>query len=158
MKKRRQKPYVPKPVRQNPLQIYSEDVARSMLLVPHLHLDQFKRGTGTVEGWAAIAARLNFGQVLSLRHFGEGPQTALNAGVEVMQAVVAHHALSGQYVMTDAQVCIVGEAIQIVDDMQQQTTKREHAAALRTMSKIANSHPGASGDVIEIDDQTPPHE
>lgn len=103
-----------------------------MKLIPHQELDRLRTGDGNEVSWNTIVCRLNIGGVMSVKqNFSEDPTPTIRAALNAMVALQERREKTGRYVATGDELRAIGEGLNLVDDMQDATTRREQRDALR---------------------------
>lgn len=136
--KRPRKPYVPRFLG-TPVTIgVADDHKYNMKLIPHQMLDKLRTGNGDEVCWNTIACRLNMGYVMgSQQEFSEDPLATITLALDAMRELQARFDESGRYVVKGDELRAVGEALNLIDDMQDATTRRAQRDALRVVMETS---------------------
>lgn len=105
----------------------TDDGMRAIKLIAHQELMEIREGRATDESWNVLGSRISWAIHLAgiVPGMDPDPRPTLNAALD---AVNACHLLD-----------VVAEAINLADDMQDVTTRREHRDALMLLLK-GHSH------------------
>lgn len=114
---------------------HSQNEAVGEKTLAHKQFGEMREGRGTYEVWCDLAARVNLGSVLARNHaFNEiNPTTILNGGIEALDGVYKRAKKHGRYVLSGDEMRTLGDALELVDAMQDATTRRQHLLAMRAV-------------------------
>lgn len=110
---------------------------RDLQLYPHAELSKLRDGVATAEAWHTIVARLNVGQVTAHRHFTNEAQKACRTALDSMVCVRERHARVGKWGISGDEFATVGAALNLTDDMQLNSTRRELAGVMNHVNEVA---------------------
>lgn len=127
---------------------FSPSDETDLQLLPHLDLERFRTGTADSSAWSVLATRVNWGAVLAARHAPEAVERMQN-GARALAAVIGRHAAIGRWGVDGAQFRAIADALDVVDQLQVQLTRRELADALRIVNE-ATHRPERTGELMEI--------
>jgi hypothetical protein len=132
-----------KPMRHRPAAIpimirTGVDEERNFKLIPHQELDLLRRGEGNEVSFHTLACRVNWGAVMATRHpWSEDPKPAMRDALDALRMLKDRSQARGKWLATGDELRAIGEALTIVDDMQDATTRRHHRDALRVVLQMA---------------------
>lgn len=105
--------------------------ARWVKLVPHARLDSIAEGIGTRYDLEVIKGRLNLGYVLVTAHFETPEATAtMLSGLDVLRGIDARAEEFPRFI-DPGEYQLLGDALNLTDELQDLTTRKEQAAALQ---------------------------
>lgn len=112
------------------------DQARNLHLIPHQELAALREGRGTEISWHTLTARMNVGYVLSniameSHDIDPDPRPAIRQGLDAMVDLQARHRALDRYVATGDELRAIGEALNLTDELQSATTRRQQRDALQ---------------------------
>lgn len=106
-------------------------------MIPHTELDKLRDGTADEYTPNTLAFRLNFGYVLSNEVFDNPEARAvMERGLAAIRAVKERHARLGRWGCSGEEFRALGEALNITDEMQSVSTRREQAEAQRILLAV----------------------
>ena len=145
---RPRKAYRPRPIGIPTSIRFSQADETDLQLLPHLDLERFRTGTADAAGWSVLATRVNWGAVLAARHAPEAVERMQN-GVRALAAVIGRHAAIGRWGVDGGQFRAIADALDVVDQLQVQLTRRELADALHVVNSTTH-RPEKTGELMEI--------
>ncbi len=114
---------------------------RMLKLVPHKCLDDLRAGRGTEHTWSTLACRINWASVLVCNlvtvEFSEDPKPAMREALDALRSLDARYKEKGRYVATGDELRALGDALNLADDIQDVTTRRDHRDAFITVMAVA---------------------
>lgn len=115
---------------------YSTENETKLQLIPHAELEKFRRGLADESSWHTLACRLNWGYVMS-EDFNEPEAMAtMERGLEALRAVQDRHQRLGRWGTAGDEFAHIGDALNMTDEMQKRTTRKEQHIALSKVLKI----------------------
>lgn len=107
-------------------------------LAPHTRLDSIAEGIGTKFDLEVLKGRINVGYVLVTQLFSELEAAAVMlTGLDVIRAIEARDEKYPRFV--DLEECqLLGDALNLADEVQDATTRKEQATALQLVHKTCN--------------------
>lgn len=130
--KRPRKPYRPRPALLRPITVaVGADDARTLKLLPHDELRKLREGQGTEYTFNTLACRLNVGYTMAAHLFTGDAAPALKAALDALVAVKERHGARGTWIATGDELKALGTGLVLTDEMQDNTTRREHRDAIR---------------------------
>jgi hypothetical protein len=109
---------------------YSQANETQLQLVPHAELEKFRRGLADEYSWNTLAFRLNWGYVMADDFMEAEARAVMEQGLAAIRSVKARHERLGQWGMAGEEFTQVGDALNLTDQMQQRTTRKEQHAAI----------------------------
>jgi hypothetical protein len=109
---------------------YSQSNETQLQLVPHAELEKFRRGLADEYSWNTLAFRLNWGFVMADDFMEAEARAVMEQGLAAIRSVKARHERLGQWGMAGEEFTQVGDALNLTDQMQQRTTRKEQHAAI----------------------------
>ncbi|HYF57372.1 MAG TPA: hypothetical protein VEA81_00295 [Burkholderiaceae bacterium] len=128
---------------------HSPEAELQLQLVPHVDLERLRTGAADDMAWTTLATRINWGSVLAHEYHPEAIET-MEAAARALASVHQRHARLGTWGASGPEFTALGDALVVVDEMQQAHTKRELHAALQTVMR-AQKIPARSGELLEVD-------
>lgn len=104
-------------------------------LVPHQCLEALKSYGHEVD-WHTLVARLNLGLVVARRHFPMA-ETALSDALDAMVEIRQRADFFKRWSALPEQVPVIGEALNLTDEMETQVTRNEFKAAWEEVLRLA---------------------
>ncbi|WP_455275106.1 hypothetical protein [Ralstonia thomasii] len=130
---------------------FSRSAELHLQLVPHIELEKMRDGTATEQSWHTLAFRINVGQTLAHQQFAD-QAAALDAmahGVWAIAEVGKRYKRTGRFGCTGDEFRAIGEALNLTDDMQKETTRREQRTATNAVYALATQRAAsATGELI----------
>lgn len=135
--KKRNKKYTPKPI--VPMLMFGYDAAHALRLkmMPHAAFERLKDGVADDDDLATIVVRLDWGYILAKKIFEEpvisGVLEKAFEGVKSLQNTIN---TSGLCIATEHELGAIGKGLTVVDDLQDNTTRREQWLALHDVRRM----------------------
>jgi hypothetical protein len=145
---RPRKSYRPRELRVAPIIRYSPADETRLQLLPHVDLERFRSGTADAEAWSTLATRVNWGAVLAARHAPDAVP-GLQDAARALASIIGRHAAIGRWGVSGLQFTTLAAALNAVDDMQKQLTRRELHDALQVVMRTQN-RPDKVGELMEV--------
>ena len=135
---RKKSKYKPRPVVVLPkIFRHSKEADIDLQLVPHQELEKFKTGEADEYTWNTVCFRLNWGYVMSGDHFdSEEARELMQASLEAIRSVKARHAKTETWGTTGNEFNIIGQALNLTDEMQMNTTRKQQDESLNTLMRL----------------------
>lgn len=109
----------------------------SLQLIPHQELEKFKTGDADEFTWNTVCFRLNWGYVMSGDHFdSEEARALMESSLAAIKAVNDRHQRTGRWGTTGEEFNIIGQALNLTDEMQMATTRRQQDESLSTLLRL----------------------
>ncbi len=135
---RKRSKYRPKPVRALP-KIFRHDKESevALQLIPHQELEKFKTGEADEYTWNTVCFRLNWGYVMSGDHFDSvEARELMEQSLKAIRSVKDRHERTSKWGTTGEEFNIIGQALNLTDDMQMNTTRRQQEDSLNTLLRL----------------------
>lgn len=118
-----------------PLQRFSPRDETDLQLLPHVELERFRAGNGTVGSWNTLSFRLNWARVLVRDVFAENWDAAgtIVAGLDRLAEIARRWQRTGKWGIAGVEFQHIGAALNLMDEMQLQCTRIELRDAANTM-------------------------
>jgi hypothetical protein len=124
-------PALPKIFRHNK----ESDIA--LQLVPHQELEKFKTGEADPVTWNTVCFRLNWGYVMSGDHFDSvEARELMEQSLKAIRSVKDRHDRTSKWGTTGEEFNIIGQALNLTDEMQMNTTRRQQEDSLNTLLRL----------------------
>ena len=135
---RKRSKYRPKPVAVLPKVFrHSKEAEINLQLVPHQELEKFKTGEADEYTWNTVCFRLNWGYVMSCDHFDSvEARELMEQSLAAIRSVKTRHEKTGRWGTTGEEFKIIGEALNLTDDMQMNTTRKQQDQSLNTLLRL----------------------
>lgn len=135
---RPKKKYKPKPVLALPKTIrHNAQADLALQLIPHSELEKFKTGDADEGTWHTVCFRLNWGYVMAGDHFDSVEAVILmEASLAAVRLIKERHQKTGKWGTTGKEFNVIGQALNLTDDMQMETTRRQQDQSLETLLKL----------------------
>ena len=135
---RKRSKYRPKPVPALPkIFRHNKESDIALQLVPHQELEKFKTGEADPVTWNTVCFRLNWGYVMSGDHFDSVEALELmEQSLKAIRSVKDRHDRTGKWGTTGEEFNIIGQALNLTDDMQMNTTRRQQEDSLNTLLRL----------------------
>ena len=111
---------------------FNAEDERNLQIFAHAEFLKLKEGVSTDETWHVIVCRLNIGMVLAMSHF-EAAAHSLRQGLDAMVSVKDRYARVSKWGISDSESQYVGQALNLTDEMQKQSTRRELRNSIKTV-------------------------
>ena len=115
---------------------YRQQEETALQLVPHSELDKFRRGLADETTYHTLAFRLNWGYVMAGEFFDALAQEAMARGLDAIRSVRERHERLGKWGTTGPEFEAMGYALNLTDEMQQKTTRKEQLHAIRIVTTV----------------------
>lgn len=116
---------------------HSKEADITLQLVPHQELEKFKTGEADDYTWNTVCFRLNWGYVMSGDHFdSEEARELMQASLEAIRSVKARHEKTKTWGTTGNEFNIIGQALNLTDEMQMNTTRKQQDESLNTLMRL----------------------
>lgn len=105
----------------------------NLKLVPHAMLDKILRGEGDDECWHTIVFRLNCGNAIANKSFAHQPevQDEMEKALAALCEVGKRYKRTGKVGCTGDEFKAIGAGLNLADELQEHTTRREQRDAYR---------------------------
>lgn len=136
--KKPNKKYKPKPVLALP-KVFRQTIDADNLLkmIPHQELARLRDGTADEGTWHTLVCRLDWGSFMSTDHFDD-----IDANDLIQEALVSMRSIKARFYrlnkwgVSALEFASIVDALNLIDDMQNQTTRREQDASFDAMMKL----------------------
>ena len=116
---------------------FSAKAELDLQTIPHVELDAMMRGEGTEYSLGAVNFRINCGYVLAGEAFeDEQLRVDMEAGLAAIRAVIDRWRENGRIGCTGEQYRAIGQALNICDEMQKVSTRRELLHACNVVDRV----------------------
>ncbi len=135
---RKRSKYRPKPVPALPkIFRHNKESDIALQLVPHQELEKFKTGEADEITWNTVCFRLNWGYVMSGDHFDSvEARELMEQSLKAIRSVKDRHERTSKWGTTGEEFNIIGQALNLTDDMQINTTRRQQEDSLNTLLRL----------------------
>ena len=136
MKKRSK--YRPKPVLALPkIFRHSKEAEVDLQFIPHMELQKFKTGDADEYTWNTVCFRLNWGYVMSGDHFDSvEARELMEQSLAAIKSVKARHERTNKWGTSGEEFNVIGQALNLTDEMQLNTTRRQQDRSLNTLLRL----------------------
>ena len=136
MKKRSK--YRPKPVLALPkIFRHSKEAEVDLQFIPHMELQKFKTGDADEYTWNTVCFRLNWGYVMSGDHFDSvEARELMEQSLAAIKSVKARHERTNKWGTSGEEFNVIGQALNLTDEMQLNTTRRQQEDSLNTLLRL----------------------
>lgn len=129
---------------------FSRNAELSLQLIPHSELEKLRDGTATEESWHTLAFRINVGAMLAAMYF-QHVEPEMTSAVQAVADVGKRFVSIGRLGMTGDEFRAIGTGLNLTDDMQMATTKRQQYLATRAVYTKATAGGRVKvGEMIDI--------
>lgn len=119
---------------------YSDSAERALMIIPHQELERLRTGTADESTWHTVTMRLNWGFFLACDHFCEDePRQLMLDALNFMRSIEDRHNRLGKWGVSGDELLTIGRALNVIDEMQINTTRREQERSLNDLLKINNT-------------------
>lgn len=127
---------------------FSRDDDINLQIRAHAALQHVSTGNADERDWHAIGARVNVGQVLSRQAFPDRTDVheLMDQAVLAVVSLGKRYRAVGRMVATGQELTVIGDALQLIDEMQKETTRRQQRAATRLVAEGMPKGPVDPGD------------
>ena len=135
---RKKSKYKPRPVAVLPkIFRHSKEVEVTLQLVPHQELEKFKTGEADDYTWNTVCFRLNWGYVMSGDHFDSvEARELMQDSLDAIRSIKARHEKTNTWGTTGNEFNIIGQALNLTDEMQMNTTRKQQDESLNTLLRL----------------------
>lgn len=125
------RPYRPKPKHAlTSLYRQSAEVDTLLQLLPHSDLDKLRDGTADESTWQLLARRLNWGYVMA-SEYAPALVPILRCGLDAILSIKHRFERTGRWGCAQTEFEALGDSLNITDDLQRNTTRKEHIHTIR---------------------------
>lgn len=112
---------------------HSGSADTDLKLIPHAMLDKILHGEGDEECWTTIVFRLNCGNAIANKSFAHQPevQDEMEKALAAICDVGKRFKRTGKFGCTGDEFKAIGAGLNLADDLQANTTRREQRGAYR---------------------------
>lgn len=108
-----------------------------LMMVPHQELERLRDGTADESTWHTITMRLDWGCFLSIDHFQNiEVNDSIKAALDSMVSIKDRYKRTNKWGVSGDEFFKIGEALNLIDEMQKQTTRREQEDSLNAMMRL----------------------
>lgn len=127
---------------------FSRDDDLNLQIRAHAALQHVSTGGADEKDWNTISARVNVGQVLSRQAFPDRADVheLMDLAVLAVVSLGKRYRAVGRMVATGHELTVIGDALQLIDEMQKETTRRQQRAATRLVAEGMPAGPIDPGD------------
>lgn len=134
---RKRSKYRPKPAVLPKMFRHSKEADIDLQLVPHQELEKFKTGEADEYTWNTVCFRLNWGYVMSGDHFDSvEARELMERSLKAIRSVKTRHEKTGRWGTTGEEFNIIGQALNLTDEMQMNTTRKQQDQSLQTLLRL----------------------
>ena len=134
---RKRSKYRPKPAVLPKMFRHSKEADINLQLVPHQELEKFKTGEADEYTWNTVCFRLNWGYVMSGDHFDSvEARELMERSLASIRSVKTRHEKTGRWGTTGDEFNIIGQALNLTDEMQMNTTRKQQDQSLQTLLRL----------------------
>jgi len=130
--------YRPKPVLALPkIFRHSKEAEVDLQFIPHMELQKFKTGDADEYTWNTVCFRLNWGYVMSGDHFDSvEARELMEQSLAAIKSVKARHERTNKWGTSGEEFNVIGQALNLTDEMQLNTTRRQQDESLTTLLRL----------------------
>jgi hypothetical protein len=130
--------YRPKPVLALPkIFRHNKQAEVDLQFIPHMELEKFKTGDADEYTWNTVCFRLNWGYVMSGDHFDSvEARELMEKSLAAIKSVKDRHDRTSKWGTTGEEFNIIGQALNLTDEMQLNTTRRQQDESLNTLLRL----------------------
>lgn len=112
---------------------HSAGADTNLKLTPHEHLSKVLAGEGDEESWNTLVFRLNCGNAIANKSFAHQPeaQEEMERALAAICEVGKRYKRTGKLGCTGDEFRAIGDGLNLADDLQENTTRREQRDAYR---------------------------
>lgn len=116
---------------------HNAEANTALQLVPQTELDKLRDGTADQYTVNTLAFRLNWGYVMAGEYF-DTPEarTAMEEALAAIRSVKARFERTGKYGCTGEEFNQLGDGLNLTDEMQKMTTRRQQTEALQIVAIV----------------------
>jgi hypothetical protein len=116
---------------------YSSANELMLKLVPHQELERLRDGTADEGTWHTLTVRLDWGLFMAIDHFEDDVAKAtIKEALEALLAIKDRNAKLAKWGATGQEFHAIGMALNVTDEMQARTTRREQDESLQAMLRL----------------------
>jgi hypothetical protein len=116
---------------------YSSANELMLKLVPHQELERLRDGTADEGTWHTLTMRLDWGLFMAIDHFEDDvAKTAIREGLEALLSIKDRNAKLAKWGASGSEFKAIGLALNLTDEMQSRTTRREQDDSLQAMLRL----------------------
>lgn len=117
---------------------YGNQSETALQLVPHSELEKLRDGTADDYTWHTVCFRLNWGYVMAGEFFeNEEARADMVRSLHAVKAVKARNEATGRWGATGEEFHAMGNGLNLTDEMQKATTKRQQLEAARIATLVS---------------------
>ena len=122
-----------------PLSIrFTPEHERALQLVPHIELDNLRNARDAEHTFHNLALRVNFAKHMAFTHFTDVETDIAHKGVEALVAVKLRYERVGKYGASAQELQDIGEALNLADEIQKNSTRKEIRNSLMVVVAFGN--------------------
>lgn len=135
---RKRSKYRPKPMPVLPkIFRHNKEAEVDLQFIPHMELQKFKTGDADEYTWNTVCFRLNWGYVMSGDHFDSvEARELMEQSLAAIKSVKARHERTSKWGTTGEEFNVIGQALNLTDEMQLNTTRRQQEDSLNTLLRL----------------------
>lgn len=133
---------------------FSSKAETDLQLFPHSELSKILDGTATESAWHTLAFRINVGQAVATLYFADNGELrdAMDAAVIAVADVGKRFRARGRMGVTGDEFRVIGQGLNLTDDMQKACTRRQLlVATLQVHDTATAAGPVQTGDIAYIE-------
>lgn len=116
---------------------YSQSNELMLQLIPHQELERLRDGTADEGTWHTLTMRLDWGLFMAIDHFEDDvAKTAIREGLEALLSIKDRNAKLSKWGASGSEFKAIGLALNLTDEMQSKTTRREQDDSLQAMLRL----------------------
>lgn len=134
---RKRSKYRPKPAVLPKMFRHNKQAEVDLQFIPHMELEKFKTGDADEYTWNTVCFRLNWGYVMSGDHFDSvEARELMEKSLAAIKSVKDRHDRTSKWGTTGEEFNIIGQALNLTDEMQLNTTRRQQDESLNTLLRL----------------------
>jgi hypothetical protein len=116
---------------------HNKEAEVDLQFIPHMELQKFKTGDADEYTWNTVCFRLNWGYVMSGDHFDSvEARELMEQSLAAIKSVKDRHERTRKWGTTGEEFNVIGHALNLTDDMQLNTTRRQQEESLNTLLRL----------------------
>jgi hypothetical protein len=116
---------------------HNKEAEVDLQFIPHMELQKFKTGDADEYTWNTVCFRLNWGYVMSGDHFDSvEARELMEQSLAAIKSVKARHERTSKWGTTGEEFNVIGQALNLTDEMQLNTTRRQQEDSLNTLLRL----------------------
>ena len=116
---------------------YSSANELMLQLIPHQELEKLRDGTADESTWHTLTMRLDWGLFMAIDHFEDDvAKKSIREGLEALLAIKDRNSKLAKWGATGQEFHAIGLALNLTDEMQSRTTRREQDESLQAMLRL----------------------